>query len=146
MIQMFDCLTPYFGRFRRNQSGAVAVEFVLIAPLLFALLFGVVTLGYFMGVSHSVKQLAAGAARASVVGLDEAERSELANTYLSQAGTRYPLLSQDAVTPSVVFDGADPAGITISVTYQVDGSLFEIANGFLNLGITTIDGSAYLAY
>ena len=132
--------------YRTDQSGAVAIEFVLIAPLLIGLLFGIMTLGYFMGVSHSVNQLAAGAARASVAGLDQTERSELANTYLSQAATRYPLLRQEAIAPAVAFDTAEQAGITITVDYSVDGSVLEIANGFLGLGIGTINGSAYLAY
>ncbi|SFR39805.1 TadE/TadG family type IV pilus assembly protein [Litoreibacter janthinus] len=133
-------------RFQRDPSGAVAIEFVLIAPLLLTLLFGIITLGYFIGVSHSVHQLAAGAARASVAGLDETERSELADAYLSQAGQHYPLLVQTEVTPDVIFDGGAQAGITVNVSYDIDGSLLDIANGFLGLGLTTIDGSAYLAY
>lgn len=134
------------SEFRKDQSGAVAVEFVLIAPLLLTLLFGIITVGYFMGVSHSVSQLAAGAARSSVAGLDTAERRELADAYLSEASVRYPLLIQNAVAHVVSFDDAGSAGISVAVTYGVDGSLLEIANGFLGLGITTIDGSAYLAY
>ena len=130
----------------RDQSGAVAIEFVLIAPIVFALLFGIVTLGYFIGVSHSVHQLAAGAARTSVAGLDEVERNSLANDYLSQAGTRYPLLIADALTTSVDFDEGVSSGVTVNVVYAVEGTLLDLANGFLGLGITTIDGSAYVAY
>ena len=130
----------------RDQSGAVAIEFVLIAPILFALLFGIVTLGYFIGVSHSVHQLAAGAARTSVAGLDEVERNSRANDYLSQAGTRYPLLIADALTTSVDFDEGVSSGVTVNVVYAVEGTLLDLANGFLGLGITTIDGSAYVAY
>lgn len=133
-------------RYCRDQSGAVAIEFVLIAPLLFALLFGIITLGYFMGVSHSVHQLASGAARASVAGLDQIERQSLADTYLAQAGARYPLLIASGLTPVVTFEGVAPAGIVVDVSYTVDGTLLDLANGFLGLGITTIDGSAYLAY
>lgn len=133
-------------RFWRDQSGVVAVEFVLIAPLLFALLLGVISIGYFMGITHSVHQLAASAARASVTGLDQAERASLANTYLSQAGSHYPLLQQTAMTPKLTFDGTSPAGITVEVTYSVEGTLLDLANGFLHLGISDIKGSAYLAY
>ncbi len=139
-------LAPRFVGFRRDQSGAVAIEFVLIAPILISLLFGIITLGYFMGVSHSVNQLASGAARASVTGLDRQERSELAQLYLSQGSTRYPLLRQQALTPDVVFEDGNPAGITVTVDYDVEGSLLDVANGFLGLGITSIKGSAYLAY
>ncbi|MEQ6202417.1 TadE/TadG family type IV pilus assembly protein [Sulfitobacter sp. HNIBRBA2951] len=134
------------SRFRNDQSGAVAVEFVLIAPILLTLLFGIITVGYFMGVSHSVSQLAAGAARSSVAGLDTIEREALATAYLDQASVRYPLLIQDAVTHSVSFDDETTAGIFVDVTYGVEGSLLEIANSFLGFGITTIDGSAYVAY
>jgi Flp pilus assembly protein TadG len=143
---MRQTLIGHFVHFRRDQSGAVAVEFVLLAPILFALLFGVVTLGYFMGISHSVNQLATGAARASVAGLDRQERSDLATTFLSEAGTRYPLLTADAVTSSVTVGEGETPSITVRVNYNVDGSLLEIANGFLGLGIDHIDRSAYLAY
>ena len=139
-------MTNIISRFKNDQSGAVAVEFVLIAPTLFALLFGIIVVGYFMGVSHSVSQLAAGAARSSVAGLDTAERKELADAYLAEASVRYPLLIQGSVTPVVSFDEAGSAGITVAVSYDLDGSLLEIANGFLGFGFTTIDGSAYLAY
>ncbi len=134
------------SQFWRDQSGVVAVEFVLIAPLLLGLTLGIISLGYFMGVTHSVHQLASGAARASVTGLDQSERAQLASAYLDQAGARYPLLSQDALTPIVIFDGNDPVGITVNVTYAVDGTLLDLANGFLKLGIANIKGSAYLAY
>ncbi|SDW07475.1 TadE-like protein [Litoreibacter albidus] len=133
-------------RFRRDASGAVAIEFVLIAPILFMLLFGTVTLGYFVGINHSVSQLAAGAARASVAGLDQTERREIAEAYLGEVGSRYPLLAADAVASTVTFSGSDPEGVTIQVNYEVDGSLLGIANGFLGLDMETIDGSAYLAY
>ena len=139
-------LAQHLTRFRHDHSGAVAIEFVLIAPLLLTLLFGTMTLGFFIGINHSVNQLAAGAARASVAGLDQTERQSLADAYLSESDTRYPLLDADALTPNVTFSGSDPAGITVAVSYAVDGSLLGIANGFLGLGIETIDGSAYLAY
>lgn len=133
-------------RFHTDTRGTVAIEFVLIAPMLFALLFGIVTLGYFMGISHSVNQLATGAARVSVTGLNQSERKNLADAYLAEAGKRYPLLVPAALTSSVTFDGTAPAGITVKVDYAIDGSLLGVANGFLGLGITKVGGSAYLAY
>lgn len=133
-------------RFRRDSSGAVAVEFMLIAPLLFALLFGIVVMGYLIGLSHSVSQLAAGAARASVAGLDRTERTGLAQAYLAQAGARYPLLNESALQTDVVIEGPDAPAITVSVVYDIDGSILDLANGFLGLGIKDISRDAYLAY
>ena len=133
--------------FCRDTSGAVAVEFVLIAPFLLALLFGTVVLGYFIGVSHSVDQLAAGAARSSVAGLDRAEREALATSYLAEAGERYPLLIPEAVVADVAFDDQNTfGGITVNIDYDIDGSLLDIANGFLGLDLSTIKGQAYVAF
>ena len=142
-----SAMTRHFMiRFRDCQSGAVAVEFMLIAPMLLALMFGTVTVGYFMALSHSVQQLASGAARASVAGLDAAERQSLAETYLAQSGTRYPLLVAEDVQPAVSFESGASAGITVDIVYSIDGSILDIANSFLGLSIGNITGSAYLAY
>lgn len=145
-MNIFRNAQSFLDSFKRDQSGAVAIEFVLIAPILFALLFGIVILGYFIGVSHSVSQLAAGATRASVAGLDMVERVSLAESYLAQASTHYPLLIQDALTPLIQTQAADFPGMTVDITYDIDGSLLDIANGFLGLNIANITGSAYLAY
>lgn len=134
------------SNFTRDQSGAVAVEFVLIAPILLTLLFGIITTGYFMGVSHSVSQLAAGAARASVAELDVHGRDLAAIAYLDKAGVNCPLLIQEGVNYDVAFEGANAQAISVKVSYTIDRSLLEIAKSFLGLGITNIDGSAYLAY
>ncbi|WFE77027.1 TadE/TadG family type IV pilus assembly protein [Roseinatronobacter sp. S2] len=132
--------------FRAGEKGAVAVEFALIAPLLIALVFGTISFGYLFGVSHSVQQLAAEAARVSVKGLEDDEREELAKDYIINAKLRYPLLRQDAISWTVdVTDGA-LADVQVTVIYAVDGSLLELANSLFGLGISEIVGRAYLAY
>ncbi|MCX7565073.1 pilus assembly protein [Sulfitobacter sp. F26169L] len=136
----------HIASFRRGQSGAVAVEFVLIAPLLFALVFGIIVTGYFIGVSHSVAQLASDAARASVAGLDMRERRELATDYLAQASTTYPLLVQSSITPEIVTSSSNPPAMTVNVTYTVDGTILDVANSLLRMNIADIRESAYIAY
>lgn len=133
--------------FRVGENGAVAVEFALIAPLLIALVFGIISFGYLFGVSHSVQQLAAEAARVSVKGLQYKERKELAEEYVDNAKMRYPLLRQEAITRTAeVTNGALSDDIQVTVTYAVEGSLLDLANSLFGLGITTIEGRAYLAY
>lgn len=139
-------LKSRLSAFRSDQSGAVAVEFALLAPLLFAMLFGIMVMGYFMGVSHSVSQLASGAARASVAGLDMAERTDLAQTYLAQAGTRYPLLKPDALQVQVLTEDAATPGIVINVSYAADAGVLGVAKALLGLEMDDVKGSAYLAY
>lgn len=133
-------------RFLRDPSGAVAIEFMLIAPILLALLLGIITLGFYMGVSHSVHQLAAGAARASVAGLDETERRNIATAYLAEGATRYPLLKAEALSTALDYAAGAPGSITVTVIYAAEGTLLDVANGFLGLGIETIKGRAYVAY
>ncbi|MGY6706057.1 TadE/TadG family type IV pilus assembly protein [Roseinatronobacter sp.] len=133
--------------FHAGEKGAVAVEFALIAPLLIALVFGTISFGYLFGVSHSVQQLAAEAARVSVKELDYDERMGLARAYVDNAKVRYPLLRQDAITRTAEgTDGALSDDIQVTVTYAVEGSLLDLANSLFGLGITTIEGRAYLAY
>ncbi|WP_420556649.1 TadE/TadG family type IV pilus assembly protein [Roseovarius sp.] len=146
LLRLTTAACRFARQFARDTSGAVAIEFMLIAPILLALILGIITLGFYMGVSHSVHQLAAGAARASVAGLDETERRDIATTYLAQGATRYPLLKAEALTSSLDYSGTATGSITVNVTYAADGTLLDVANGFLNLGIETIRGRAYVAY
>ncbi len=143
---MSNSAYKFLRTFGRDQSGAVAVEFVLIAPILFALLFGTIVVAYFIGLNHSVSQLATGAARASVAGLDMQERVSIAEDYLAQASVRYPLLSQDALSPVVVVQDTEPQGMTVNITYEIADSILGLANAFLGMSISNITGSAYLAY
>ena len=133
-------------QFRRADDGAVAVEFALLAPLLFAMLFGIVCLGYFMALSHSVQGLATASARASLEGITPAERAAFAKAYLDEADARYPLLDASAITNTVTVFSGGTASITINVEYALDGSMLDLATGFLNLDVTSLESEAYLAY
>ena len=130
----------------RREDGAVAVEFVLLAPILFSLLFGVVCVGYALALSHSVHQLASYTARASVGGLTRDERTDLAEAYLQDAAIHYPLLLQDAIAPVLTVTTSPQASIRVEIDYALDGSVLELANGLMGLNWTHLEGSAYLAY
>ncbi len=139
-------LTRHLSQWRRSETGAVAVEFTLLAPMLFAMLFGIVCVGYAMALSHSVQQLATSAARASVSGITTAERRMLAEDYIANGPSHYPLLTASALSQAVdVTEGSAPT-ITVAISYTLDGSILELANGFLGLNLGTLDGRAYLAY
>jgi Flp pilus assembly protein TadG len=51
------------GRFARDRRGATAVEFALVAPVFFALVFSIIEAGYFFFVNSAVDQAAAKAGR-----------------------------------------------------------------------------------
>lgn len=133
-------------QFARREDGAVAVEFALLAPLLFAMLFGVVCLGYFIALSHSVQDLATASARASLSGITAAERSGFATAYLAEAGSRYPLLDASALRSSVTVTEGASASIIVNLEYALEGSMLDLATGFLKLDLTSLKTGAYLAY
>ena len=63
----------------RGERGAAIVEMALVLPLLLALLMGVLVYGQYFMLAHNVQQAANDGARASIVGLDAADRSAVAN-------------------------------------------------------------------
>lgn len=134
------------ARFARDDRGAVAVEFVLIAPLLISLVFGIISFGYFFGVAHGVQQLAAEAARASVQEFTDSARTARAIAVYQAAVGNYPLLRPEAISHAISATGGRSGAITVELTYDLDGSILDLANGLFGLNITTVRGSAYLAY
>ena len=132
--------------FFKDEDGAVAVEFVLIAPLLIALVFGILSFGYLFGVSHAVQQLAVETARVSVQGLTQAERLALAHANLDRATAQYPLLRPAHVTRDVQISAGNFGDVTVTIGYAIDGSMLDLANALFNLDIATLEGRAYLAY
>ena len=64
--------------FARARGGAAAVEFALVSPVLIALLMGIVTYGSYFLTAHTVQQIANDSARAAIAGLDDNERTQLA--------------------------------------------------------------------
>jgi Flp pilus assembly protein TadG len=55
------------ARPRRDQRGAAAVEFALVAPLLLLIVFGVISYGYMLSFRQGLSQAAAEGARAAAV-------------------------------------------------------------------------------
>jgi len=143
---MFARIRDRFDRFKRSEDGAVAVEFALLAPLLFAMLFGIVCLGYFMALSHSIQGFATSTARASLAGITTAERQAFAEVYLAKASAQYPLLDTSAISSTIAVSEGASSSITVTVNYALAGSMLDLATGFLNLDLTSLETGAYLAY
>lgn len=103
----------------RGERGAAIVEMALVLPLLLALLMGILVYGQYFMLAHNVQQAANDGARASIVGLDAADRSAVA--------TRAVARSLQAVggAHSVAVSETSEA-ITVAVTYTApQGSLLR---------------------
>lgn len=90
----------------KDERGSAAVEFALVGPLLILLLIGMIVYGGWFWLAQSVQSLASEAARASIAGLDGAERTQLAQTYVSRHA--------DALA------GLDPARASLTVQSDAD--------------------------
>ena len=51
-----SALTAVLARFRRDQRGAAMLEFVVVLPLLFAVMFGIIAVGQLLWAHHSITQ------------------------------------------------------------------------------------------
>ena len=67
---------------RRAREGSAAVEFAIVAPLFLMMVCVTLVYGSWFLLAHSVQALATEAAKASIGGLDVAERRSLAIAYL----------------------------------------------------------------
>ena len=98
----------------RGERGAAIVEMALVLPLLLALLMGVLVYGQYFMLAHNVQQAANDGARASIVGLDAADRSAVANRAVARS------LQAVGGTHSVAISETGEA-ITVAVTYTAPG-------------------------
>ena len=89
-----ECRTRSFAR---NRDGAAAVEFAIIAPVFLLIAAAILFYGVYFGARHSTAQIAADAARASVAGLTDTERAEIAIAHVSRTAGEYPLIAAENV-------------------------------------------------
>lgn len=108
-------------KFRTAREGAIAVEFAMIAPVFLMMVFGIIMYGSYLAVVHGVQQLAAEAARSSVAGLSESERSTLASSYVTGNVNTYPLIDPAKLTVSAATSVSDANVFVVSVNYDASG-------------------------
>lgn len=112
------------------ESGTSAVEFALVAPVLFMIVFGIGVYGIYLGAKHNLDQLAAEAARATISGITDQERGELARRSVDVAMKSGSLFRQGSLVIAV---GADPDDADIyTVTLNFDATTLGL-KGFARL-------------
>jgi Flp pilus assembly protein TadG len=101
-----------------DRGGATAVEMALLAPIYILLLMGMVAFGIYLGASHSVQQLASDAARASISGLTEAERQQIANGFIARNAAGYAFVDPVKLRVLVADNETDATQFRVAVTYD----------------------------
>lgn len=115
-------------RLSKDRAGTSALEFAIIAPLFFLVLFTLIAYGIYLSVTHSVQQVAADAARTAVAGLNPTERVTLVHRYLETSRLDYSFLNRAKMQVVVTDDAANPEQFTVTITY--DSSDLPIWNLF----------------
>jgi len=101
-----------------DNSGSAIVEFSLVLPVFLMMLLGMLAYGLYFGTTHSISQLAADGARASVAGLTDSERAQIARlTVLASAGN-YPLVDASYVSVQAGPLDNDPTEFLVTVDYD----------------------------
>lgn len=111
---------------RGRESGAAAVEFAFLAPVLILMLMGIMGYGGYFWMSHSVQQLANEAARAAIPGMTASERLDLARASVAQGVGDYAQLTPAKVSTQVI----DQDGrMTVRVSYDAAESFAFAVRG-----------------
>jgi Flp pilus assembly protein TadG len=107
-------------RFLRDTSATTAVEFGIVAPLLFAIMFGILTFGVQFATHITLTYAATEGGRAAVGGLTDAERESLARAAIARVLTAMaPLVDPTKAAIDVVqVQEADDHKIDISIAYS----------------------------
>jgi Flp pilus assembly protein TadG len=108
-----------------DNSGASAVEFALVIPILIMMLCGILAYGGYFWMAHSVQEMANDSARAAIAGLDNGERESLARSSLSTG------LAGSGLDPSLTKIQVDqnPNDLRVEVTYDASNTVFFALRG-----------------
>lgn len=102
---------------RRQRRGSIAIEFAFIAPILLFMMIGMIVYGGWFWLAHSVQSLAYESARASLGGLDAAERQQLALDFVTSRSTQMGV----PVDASSVQIQSDSQVVAVKINYDVSG-------------------------
>jgi Flp pilus assembly protein TadG len=141
--------SPTWRRLRRklprwigDRSGVAAIEFAIVGPLFFLVLLGILIFAIYFGTVHSVQQIAAEAARATVQGLTEAERTQLAKSQVASIVASYPLIDPTYLSVSAATSPNDANLFNISISYDASRSIVFAFEGLIPMPPKTIARSA----
>jgi len=115
-----------FRRLWSRTSGASAIEFAIVAPVFFLFVITAIGYGLYFSTAHSVQQLVADAARASIAGMTTTERQALALDYIKRSTFDSILIDASKLKVSVTPDPGNSEQFTVEVSY--DASSLPIWN------------------
>ncbi|MCW5677977.1 MAG: pilus assembly protein [Xanthobacteraceae bacterium] len=135
-------LAPQAASWLQRPLRVAAIEFAIVGPLFFMVLLGVLIFAIYFGTVHSVQQIAAEAARATVQGLSETERAELAQNQVRNIVSGYPLIDPNYLTVTAATSPNDANLFNVSISYDASRSIVFAFEGLIPMPPKTIARSA----
>jgi len=123
----------------QDRSGAAAVEFAFIGPIMVVMLIGIMSYGGYFWLAHSVQQLANDAARAAVAGLSASERQSLAQSTISSEVPNYVFLNATGMVTSV---NTQTNSMTVTIAYDASQTPFFALGNLVPMPSSTISRTA----
>ncbi len=114
-------------------QGSSAVEFALLVPVLLVLFAGIMVFGIYLGASHHLRQLASDAARASIAGVSDDERVQLARQRVSAALVEGTMFKPGTVIVQVGTDPNDATLYTVTLSFDARSLGFSGLSGLVPL-------------
>ena len=109
-----------------------AIEFAFVAPVLL-LLVGIMGYGYVFGIYHSIQQIAAEAARSSVSGLSDTERSQIARDFITAHAGSYAFIDPTKIRVRTGQTGPQLQSFEVAVAYDMSGSIYDSLSRMVSL-------------
>ena len=129
----------------RSDSGATsAIEFALIAPILLLLIFAIIGYGYVFGVYHGIQQIASEAARASVSGLNDAERETIARDFVAANASSYAMIDPAKLKVTTTRSGPPRQTFEVAVAYDMSDTVFRSIAGLVSLPPPVVERRAVI--
>lgn len=113
-------LRAFAGKLARDRRGAVLVEFAILAPLIFALMLGILQVGIGMQAQNSLRSIAAETARYAVV------------EYQKEASPTNEAIRSQAISIAT----SQPFNLNNSVQVDIDDAATQRVNGAREITMT----------
>lgn len=127
-----------------DENASAAIEFALIAPVLLLFLVGVLCYGTYFSVANSIQQIAADTARATVAGLSDTERADLAKQHADQMGRTYALIDPTRLKIDAKTSSASPDLFEVVVSYDASKLAIWSFSGLIPLPSKTVVRSSVI--
>ena len=118
-IERLNPMPNPIRRWTTDTKATSAVEFAMVTPAFLLILFGIMAFGAVFGVYQGVQELVAEAARASVAGLTDPERDQLARSFVASNVGAYALLDPQKLV--VTTSAGSGSAFTVSIRYDMSG-------------------------